>query len=501
MTRYLFTGALLITVALNAFYAEAQTIEAGTPVVITYTARDTSGNVITDWNTVGAPCTVTLDNSTANTDTSQQTWSADPDGYTWAMLYHEGTPLPQTGPHEWTLSNTLFVAGIVEITLVDTKAEYKNVSLEISCPEVSADDTLDIDYTAGPIANFLVEITWPGAQPGYVYLLRKYEIVVSPRDKYLNYSNKQVRTRFSARFRYEFLHEPGYSDIFSGDVFITGVTIYFLASTVARIYGTDTLQWISASAYDEPSINGQSVDYEIRNHPPGPFTLESPPDPSRIEWSDPQLQHNFRWGLAHDPYTNIQISRFTNEIGNDDVKYSLTFLDSLTLTKSVTFEADSSSYKNQLTLKEEQLTDVWSQLIAPIPWGCVIWVVDATDDLYTTRNDPSDAGLIGFRLFLRDPSVGVERIANASAGFALHACYPNPVQNYATISFDIEKQCHATLRVYNQLGEQVASLADEGFSPGRYRSSFNTTGLPSGVYHYTLTAGRQSVTKTMVVQR
>jgi flagellar hook assembly protein FlgD len=73
--------------------------------------------------------------------------------------------------------------------------------------------------------------------------------------------------------------------------------------------------------------------------------------------------------------------------------------------------------------------------------------------------------------------------------FALDQNYPNPFNPSTTIQFAIPKQASITLRVYNILGQEVATLVDESKPAGYYEmvwNGHNQSGnvISSGVYFY-----------------
>jgi len=76
------------------------------------------------------------------------------------------------------------------------------------------------------------------------------------------------------------------------------------------------------------------------------------------------------------------------------------------------------------------------------------------------------------------------------AGFRLMQNYPNPFNPKTIITTQLPTPSHVTLAVYNMLGQEVAVLVDENRVAGRYRDSFDGSGLASGVYICRLTAGR-----------
>ena len=85
--------------------------------------------------------------------------------------------------------------------------------------------------------------------------------------------------------------------------------------------------------------------------------------------------------------------------------------------------------------------------------------------------------------------------------FVLNPNFPNPFNPSTIITFSIPKQSHVTLRVYDVLGREVASLLDETRPVGSYAVQFDASRLPSGVYFYRWQAGEFVETKKMVLMR
>ena len=88
--------------------------------------------------------------------------------------------------------------------------------------------------------------------------------------------------------------------------------------------------------------------------------------------------------------------------------------------------------------------------------------------------------------------------------FCLRQNYPNPFNPETTISYTIPKGEHVTLKVYDLLGREVATLVDEYKQAGTYKTSLNVktlhaTSLPSGVYFYSLQAGSYNEAKKMII--
>jgi hypothetical protein len=70
--------------------------------------------------------------------------------------------------------------------------------------------------------------------------------------------------------------------------------------------------------------------------------------------------------------------------------------------------------------------------------------------------------------------------------FELNQNYPNPFNPSTTIEFKIAKTGLVSIRVFNLLGKEVATLVNEVKSAGTHYIKFNAEELSSGVYFYQL---------------
>jgi hypothetical protein len=98
---------------------------------------------------------------------------------------------------------------------------------------------------------------------------------------------------------------------------------------------------------------------------------------------------------------------------------------------------------------------------------------------------------------------GYEEISlNGSAiitEYALEQNYPNPFNPSTTIRYQIPNDGLVTLKVYDILGSEVATLVNEQKSTGRYEVNFNAASLASGVYIYKLASGSYIQSKKMLL--
>ena len=83
--------------------------------------------------------------------------------------------------------------------------------------------------------------------------------------------------------------------------------------------------------------------------------------------------------------------------------------------------------------------------------------------------------------------------------FSLEQNYPNPFNPVTNIEFSIPQNDFVTLKIYNVVGEEIATLVNEEITAGSYTITWNAEFLPSGVYYYKITANNNSLIKKMVL--
>ena len=93
----------------------------------------------------------------------------------------------------------------------------------------------------------------------------------------------------------------------------------------------------------------------------------------------------------------------------------------------------------------------------------------------------------------------IEVEVSTSLDFSLEQNYPNPFNPSTVISWQSAVSSYVTLKVFNVLGKEVATLVNGEISSGEHSIQFNAEQLPSGVYFYRLTTPTFSQTKSMEI--
>jgi hypothetical protein len=134
------------------------------------------------------------------------------------------------------------------------------------------------------------------------------------------------------------------------------------------------------------------------------------------------------------------------------------------------------------TLPKEIKTPTDVEIIS----GC-FWVLDfETRRLYKLKEDSTSSNVT-------EPIVPNIETLNQN--------YPNPFNPQTTIEYSIKNSNYVTLKVYDLLGKEIATLINEEKPAGNYNIQFDAAkyNLPSGIYFYTLKAADYTSSKKMIL--
>lgn len=95
--------------------------------------------------------------------------------------------------------------------------------------------------------------------------------------------------------------------------------------------------------------------------------------------------------------------------------------------------------------------------------------------------------------------VNVAEHEEIAGEFSLHQNFPNPFNPATTITYSLPKATHVSLKIYNLLGREVATLVDQQMPAGMHQATWNGQGMTSGVYFYKISAGNYSKTRKMIL--
>lgn len=106
------------------------------------------------------------------------------------------------------------------------------------------------------------------------------------------------------------------------------------------------------------------------------------------------------------------------------------------------------------------------------------------------------------RKYHYDTMTGITVLGNENPiGFNLSQNYPNPFNPTTKINFSIPKSGLVTIKLYNILGKEVATLVNELKNAGSYAVDFNGSKFSSGTYFYKIQAGEYIETKSMILAK
>lgn len=175
---------------------------------------------------------------------------------------------------------------------------------------------------------------------------------------------------------------------------------------------------------------------------------------------------------------------------------------------------DSSTNVNTYDVYASRITGVFA-----LPWtanGAPICTADSTQLNPTVASDGSGGAIIAWQdkrsgnYDIYASQIGqngvteVQSVAAAPAGFTLSQNYPNPFNPSTTINYQLPVNSLVTLRVYDVLGQEVATLVNGWMEAGSHSVPFTAVGgstIASGVYFYRLVAGSFVSTKKLILMK
>ena len=127
---------------------------------------------------------------------------------------------------------------------------------------------------------------------------------------------------------------------------------------------------------------------------------------------------------------------------------------------------------------------------------------DTSDPAWMVSDRPKRAGALA-KLLAATKELDEEEMQEIDEKLpetlALEQNYPNPFNPVTTIAYQIPRDMHVCLRVFDLQGRELALLVNSNQPAGRYKVKWDAIGLTSGLYFYTLQADRQKQVKRMLL--
>ncbi len=111
-------------------------------------------------------------------------------------------------------------------------------------------------------------------------------------------------------------------------------------------------------------------------------------------------------------------------------------------------------------------------------------------------SEPSENLIACYKLI---QGVGVNTGSEIPGTFSLQQNYPNPFNPATSINYSLPVRSHVTMKIYNVLGKEIATLVDETQAPGDYTVPWNAANVPSGIYFVQVIAGQYSQMQKVVL--
>lgn len=150
------------------------------------------------------------------------------------------------------------------------------------------------------------------------------------------------------------------------------------------------------------------------------------------------------------------------------------------------------------------LTNITNEIEPFSAWKSVVYFIpDSVRNYSAAIIFYSDSGTkqISLSGIGKDNAVSVESEYTTPSTFSLEQNYPNPFNPGTKISWQSPVSSLQTIKVFDVLGTEVATLVNEFRNAGNYEVNFNASNIPSGVYFYRLQVGNIIETKKMILMK
>jgi hypothetical protein len=139
-----------------------------------------------------------------------------------------------------------------------------------------------------------------------------------------------------------------------------------------------------------------------------------------------------------------------------------------------------------------------------LPFGQVTLTMDRdpfNGNQVVVNIPPNTFNISNINIILTRSTTSVVEVGPLTSEFRLEQNYPNPFNPATIIRYSLPEEQDVSLKVFDLLGREIATLVDEKQKSGEHSVSFDARALSSGVYYYRLTTGGYVSVKSMVVMK
>ena len=133
--------------------------------------------------------------------------------------------------------------------------------------------------------------------------------------------------------------------------------------------------------------------------------------------------------------------------------------------------------------------------------GSVDWLLSDSSGLLVGGSFTKAGNISANNFAVYSTVTAINEPVEIPRGFSLDQNFPNPFNPVTIIRYQLSRNAHAALKVYDVLGREVARLVDGVEAAGYHEVTFDGSGLASGVYFYRLTTPGFSETNKMLLMK
>jgi hypothetical protein len=341
------------------------------------------------------------------------------------------------------------------------------------------------------------------------YLKTKFSIITNPFVATPTVTNRNTLSNGAYWWNYSGAadstinyNDIAYSDSASTDIIVTASNFYRAALnniylTYSKDYGVTAPSWVpimvEANVNYKPRLASTQDDSTGGQYIALAYTRQF----SATDW-DPYYRLTTNNGAV---WTSGYVSLATDTTVYTDVvsipRVKNTFRFAYAVRNGSTGTLWTRSYNAGTFIPQFQLASGMSRDFTPVRAG---YRKAATDSCFTLgQGFPSSIGLYAY-MGCSGSLTGIEN-SELPVNFKLSQNYPNPFNPVTKIAYALPKSGLVTLRVYDILGKEVATLVNEVKNAGNYSVDFSASNFTSGVYFYKIeTNGFSDIKKMMLIK-